>query len=135
MTAPHIVYDTQTGLIQRQILADPETVTLNLADDEAALVGTASPGADYVDLADPPVIRPRRVVDLMPDRRAFVADGNDQVVFANLPDPCRLVVDGVQKTITGGSFAFTTDRVGLHRVLIDQPPFERHFWLLDAVTP
>ncbi|MFV3131961.1 hypothetical protein [Niveispirillum sp. KHB5.9] len=79
--------------------------------------------ADYVVSG---TITPRPILPQF-DKTSILADGTDIATLSGLPDPCTVLVNGEEHTITGGTLELDADYPGTWRVEI------RHFPYRDFV--
>lgn len=56
------------------------------------------------------------------DTTAIAADGADAATITGLPNPTRVLINGVPETVTDGEIVFTTEEPGAYLIAIDPFP-------------
>lgn len=64
-----------------------------------------------------PVLKPKV------SKKSIDADGVDEVVFTELPDPVNILIDGVAHTVVGGTLEFSALIKGTYVIEVDQWPY------------
>lgn len=112
------VYDPVTGKINRVGGCRTGDLLLQVREGEALLPEAADGMTQYV-LGDVITSRPTFTFD----REAIVADGIDEAILDDLPDPVSVTVDGVLYEVTGGSLKITSIMKATYVVEIDHFPW------------
>lgn len=127
----YIVYEIATGRIVRSGSADEGDVPLQTGGDPALVVevtdfdGQIDDRAKMMDISVAPVVMIDRPV-LAFDKLSIAADGVDQAVLPNLPNPTTVKIDGASHIVTDGTLEISSNMPATYLVEIRDPfPYQR----------
>lgn len=122
--------DSATGALRQLVVASPD-----LADGQIGPPGTVTVGVDADDVGPDPaawlaahyvaggVVLPRASIAATFSAETIAADGVDELVISDLPDPCtarfRGAVSAGPIEVTGGELVLTCDVPGTLQVTIE----------------
>ncbi len=117
----YVLYSPQTGLIRQVMDIADDEADLYEQPDGAVMPVTASPELERDYVLDGVVI-PRPTLSAF-DKTSIAADGIDTATLSGLPDPCTILINGQEHTVTGGTLDLDADRPGTYRVEIRHFPY------------
>lgn len=130
-----VAYEEATGKILKSgFVSQPQDLPLQ-TDGEAGVAVLEVDSEEYpagvndkffmVDVSETTLeIIPRP--DLAFDKLTIIADGVDEAVLSDLPDPCMVVINGQTHEVTGGSLELSADVPATYVVEIRNPfPYQR----------
>lgn len=78
--------------------------------EDSGIPRVLDPALFYIDIAgEDKYLAQRPPLPIELEEYTVQADGVDEIVFNNLPDPCSILLDGVPTTVTGGELTIASD--------------------------
>lgn len=78
-------------------------------------------------------LKDRPALSVEVSKKTIVADGVDSAVLSGFPDPCTLVVDGVEHELTGGTLTLRTAMPALYEIACNHWPYLDWAVTIEAV--
>jgi hypothetical protein len=127
-----IIYDTITGHINRISSCPASMASTQAQTGETAIEGTADDATQIIDVLTETVID-KSILPSSINKVSILADGIDQIIISNLPNPTFISIEGEGRWIVSdGLFEFTVDTPGEYEFTCQSPLYLEVGYTINA---